>query len=174
MFNNKKLYEKIINKVSQSVIKTLNERDFDEDGVWEYDEEYDDNGECPHNVWEGIFDLNTNEVYSMDNDPEPLDPEMDKWFGRHKYVYIEAKPYEYNSYTVPSSWNSPAEGETEIYSYEISCDPFMYTTNEYDGLYYFEGEESSKEPFDELTEEQEEIISDWLDKNVSIDFWDFY
>ena len=81
MSNNKRLYEKIMNKVSQSILNTLNERDIDEYGQWEFDEEPDDNSENPHNVWEGWFDLNTNTVYTMTDNPDPLDPETDKWGG---------------------------------------------------------------------------------------------
>ena len=53
-------------------------------------------------------------------------------------------------------------------------DDFTYTTNEYQGIYYYEADESTKEPFDGLTDEQEKLITDWVDTNVSYDYWDFY
>lgn len=170
---NKNLYEKIMNRVSKTIIRTLNERDFDEEGRWEFDEEIDDGGEYPHaEPWEGIFDLMTNEVFAIDDAPD-IDPTNDIWNGKHKYVCIEVEPENYESYTIPATWDSPAEGETNIYSYTVMCDDFTYTTNEYQGIYYYEADESTKEPFDGLTEEQEKIITDWVDSNVSLDYWDF-
>ena len=170
---NRNLYEKIMNRVSKTIIRTLNERDFDEEGRWEFDEEIDNGGEYPHGEpWQGIFDLMTNEVFAIDDTPD-IDPTNDRWNGKHKYICIEVEPDDYESYTIPATWNSPAEGETNIYSYTVRCDDFTYTTNEYQGTYYYEADESTKEPFEGLTEEQEKLITDWVDTNVDIEYWDF-
>ena len=172
MFN-RVLYDRIMESVAYTVKKSLLERDFDEDCNWEFDEEIDRGGESPHSVWEGIFDLCTNQVYEIDDAPD-IFPEEDEWNGKHKYVCIEVEPDEYESYTIPATMDSPAEGETNIFSYEVRYDDFTYTTNEYQGIYYYEGDDSTKEPFEGLTPEQEKIITTWVDKNVKLDFWDFY
>lgn len=171
---NKKLYEKIMDSVSRSVVKILNERDFDAEGRWEVDEVWDDSEEHPHSVFEGWFDLNTNLIHQIGDDVDPIDPKTDEWGGLHKYVFFEAKPYEYNSYSISATREHPAEGETEIYSYDITCDPYTYTTTEFEGMYYFDDYDSTKEPFEGLTDEQEDIISEQLDSIVPIEFWDFY
>lgn len=174
MMFDRKLYDRIIESVAYTVKKSLLERDLDAEGRWEFDEEIDRGGESPHGEpWHGIFDLMTNEVFAVDDAPD-IDPATDKWNGKHKYVCVDVEPDDYESYTIPATWDSPAEGETNIFSYSVMYDDFTYTTNEYQGIYYYEADESTKEPFDGLTDEQEKLITDWVDSNVSYDYWDFY
>lgn len=155
--------------VSINVKKALLERDDDE---WE-EPEYPQS--TPNAVWEGLYDITADEVidyrYFLD---EGIDPETDEWNGIHEYVAIEVKPEEWNEYYRSADYFNPAEYDMKITSYEIySIDDYVYTTNEYNGKYYFEGDEETIKPFQGFTEKQIESITEYIEKNVDYDYWDW-
>lgn len=165
----KELYEKIIQSISYNVKKALLERDDDE-----YEEP--DYPQSSFNaVWEGIYDITTDEVIDLYDFTDPgIDPATDEWNGIHQYVLIEVRPESWDEYYRPADYFNPAEGDLTITSYDISeVDGYLYTTNEYNGKYYYESEESTRQRFEGFTDEQIKNIENYIKKNIRTDWWDW-
>lgn len=163
----KRRYDESLSRlVKENVGRLLREWDQDEP-----DEDWGDDRYSPHE-FVGLYDLSTDDVYSYDEDQDDIDVANDPFNGKHKYVHFTAYP-RFNVDEDPGDYWTPGGIDVDIYDYDISVDNFTYTTVVNNGYAYYEDDESTKEPFSGLTDEQMEKVKDYLD-GLSTDDWGFF
>lgn len=114
-------------------------------------------------VLEGVYDLTTNEVYyPVEEAFNGLDATSDVYGGVHQYVAFSVRPIISDSY----------DGDYTITEYNIYPDRYCYLSTVADSDVFGEFDESTKEPFEGFTKEQERIITDFLNREVGDDEWD--
>lgn len=157
--------------IQESLKQRINEWDRDDPDEGPEDHVY---YESANNQFDGIYDLDTEEIYNIDEGPE-IEAATDPFGGIHRYVLFTAYA-NVNVESEPDSYWSPGYWECNITGYDIEVDDTIYKTtiDGSNGCAYYEEKDQLPEKFNGFSEEQTKQIEEYLENECDLDFWDVH
>ena len=158
------------NLIRESLRAKLNEWDSDDPDEGPEDDAY---RESPQNEFDGIYDLDTGDIFEYENAPV-IEIDNDEFGGAHKYVHFLARPDDYDISSKDDTYDSPGYWDCSIKRYDISADDKVYLTTVYEdsGMACYD-DETPSEDFGGFSEEQKNAISQYVDENCDSNYWEF-